>query len=133
MAAVDKAYDKAEAEAMEADEIPTLGDWELWFDKVDDDSMEPTIINVTVFINQHNHRWSKSIYLDIFNQLEIVPKNYNNRFLFNAIRYSKGINVTKLNDNSFSYFYAQLFFHLQKGPWWKVLTGVEIILPLGLN
>ncbi len=66
MAAADKVHEEVEAEAMEEDAIPTVG-----LDEGDADNVELTVIQATVVFKQHDHTWTKTKNLDLFNQLGI--------------------------------------------------------------
>ncbi len=93
MAAVDKVHNEAKSEAIEEDAIKIVGYWELLLDEGDADNVELTIIQATVVFKQHNCTWTKTKYLDLFNQLGIdtaLPKNTMNNFCLMQLDIQRG-------------------------------------------
>ena len=72
---------------------------------------------------------------DLFLKLEIqgtrITSTSNKQAVFDAIRDSG--KVLKLKDDEFKFEEMVLPSHLQKGPKWNLLTGMEVTLPEGIG
>jgi hypothetical protein len=128
------------ANSTEASNLPVVNEWELEADELietpaDPEDVTPEMEEVTVIFKTHCKLWPKQRMLELFQELGIqvrLFKNVNKRTIFDAIRDSD--KVTKVSaDDSFKFTRVVVPLHMQKGPKWILLQGVDVDLPEGFH
>ena len=124
--------------------IPSVADWELLAEESDADAarddgkteeVQYEFRTTKVKYTKSGKAWSKPALYDLFLKLEIqgtsIKSTSTKQAVFDAICDSG--KVMKLKDDEFEFEEKVLPSHLQKGPKWKLLTGMEVTLPEGIG
>lgn len=150
MIATQNAEEEFAAARMEDGVVPSVADWELLVEEEHEggdadpataredgktDEVQYEMRKTKVQYTKAGKAWSKAALYQLFLKLEIggtcIKSNSGKRAVFDSIRDSD--KVTKLNEDAFEFEEKVIPSHLQKGPKWKLLTGMEVTLPEGIS